>query len=67
MAPVAYGLEKWGQAPFFANKYCGLDESSPYNTPYNMNKVGLMNQTCIKKWGQAPFFPVIIRNGSPSV
>jgi hypothetical protein len=28
---------------FYAQK-SGLDESSPYNKPYNMNKIGLMNQ-----------------------
>ncbi len=68
MTSLTCGLEKWeshietgemGIAPIFNHFYtqkCGLDESNPYNTPSNMNKVGLMNQARIEKWG--------LRNGA---
>ena len=47
MAPLALEYRNGseiGRIPIFAHKNCALDESNPYNTPYNMNKVGLMNQ-----------------------
>ena len=53
MTSLTCGLEKlaphiaMGTALIFNHFYtqkCVLDESSPYNTPYNMNKIALMNQ-----------------------
>ena len=73
MTSLTCGLDKWeshretgemGTAPIFNHFYtqkCGLDESSPYNTPYNMNKIALINQapteeSIPREMGPVPIF-----------